>query len=58
MSTFVYGKPIQKKWYVKMRGRNYVVQTRAWSKSVWEFEAKFLLESFNSTFIRPVKTDL
>ena len=33
LSTIVYGNPY-KKWYAKMRGRNYVVQTRACSKSV------------------------
>ena len=32
MSSIVYGKTIQKKSYAKMRGRNYVVQTRACSK--------------------------
>ena len=34
LSTIVYGKSIQKKSYAKMRGQNYVVQTRACSKSV------------------------
>ena len=32
MSSNVYGKTIQKKSYAKMRGWNYVVQTRACSK--------------------------
>ena len=34
-----------KKTYVKMCGRNYVIQTCACSKSVWEFETKCHLES-------------
>ena len=33
-----------KKTYAKMRGKNYVIQTRACSKSVWEFETKCCLE--------------
>ena len=33
MSSIVYGKTIQKKSYAKMRGRNYIVQTRSCSKS-------------------------
>ena len=32
--VYDYGKPIQKIPYVKMCRRNYVIQTRAWSKSV------------------------
>ena len=43
MSTFVYRKPIQKN-HAKMSGQNYVVQTLAGSKSVWEFETKCRLE--------------
>ena len=34
LSMTVYGKPIQKKSYAKIRGWNYMVQTRACSKSV------------------------
>ena len=37
MSTIVYGKPIQKNRTLKFRGRNYVAQTRACSKSVKGF---------------------
>ena len=36
MSSIVYGKTIQKKLYANMRGRNYVVQTRARSKMSFE----------------------
>ena len=34
-----------KNLYAKMRVRNYMVQTRACSKSVWEFETEYHLES-------------
>ena len=52
-----------KKLYAKMRGRDYVVQTHACSKKQFlDFETKCRLELplgiLNSTFIRPVKTDL
>ena len=40
MSTIVYGKHMQKNLYAKMRWRNYVVQTRACSKSVLGVETK------------------
>ena len=51
-----------KNLYAKMRGRDYVVQTRACSKQFWDFESKcrleLLLGNLNSTIIKSVKTDL
>ena len=52
----------QKKLYAKMRGQNYVVQTRACSKIIFgslKRSADYLpLGILNSTVIRRVKTDL
>ena len=57
---FVYvclGNPY-KTLYAKMRGWDYVIQTHACSKSVLGDLNKVPLGILNSTFIRPVKTDL
>ena len=59
MSSIVYGKTIQNKSYATMRGRNYVVQTRACSKISFErlkrsadykFRLEFLIQPSSGRF--------
>ena len=62
MSSIVYGKTIQKNRMLKCVGGITYPNIRMLKKQFWDFETKCRLELplgiLNSTFIRPVKTDL